>query len=80
MQGKFTIGALLITVLGPPAAIAAELPQRQGCQRGEVPQQVQRVPQRPQQAQPQQARSKPQGCPVNRMIQSVVDPTPTFLL
>ena len=79
MQGKLGIGAILVTVLAPSAAIAAEMP-RTGCQRGEAPQQVQRVVKRPQQAHPEQPRNKPEGCPINRTIPSVVDPTPTFLL
>ena len=79
MQGKLIIGVTLAVVLAPSAATAAEMP-RQGCQRGEVPQQVQRVPQRQEKAQPQPVRSKPEGCPITRTIPSVVDPTPTFLL
>jgi hypothetical protein len=80
MQGKLGIGAILVTVLAPSAAFAAEMPQRHGCSRGEASQQVQRAWKRLQQAQPEQPRNKPEGCPVNRMIPSVVDPTPTFLL
>jgi len=81
MQGKFIIGGILIAAFATPSIAAVEQPQRQGCQRGEAPQQVQRVQQRQQWVQQQQPqRNKPQGCPVNRMIPSVVDPTPTFLL
>jgi hypothetical protein len=82
MQGKLIFGAFLIAVVGSPSFAAVEQPQRQTCGKGEQPQQPQQSPQRQQWAQQQQqhARAKPQGCPVNRMIPSVVDPTPTFLL
>jgi hypothetical protein len=82
MQGKIIIGGFLIAAFATPSIAAVEQPQRQGCQRGETPQQVQRVQQRQQwaQQQPQQPRNKPQGCTITRSIPSVVDPTPTVLL
>jgi hypothetical protein len=81
MQGKLIIGAYLIAALGSPSAAAVQQPQRQTCNKGEQPQQVQQQPrQRQQWAQQQPQRTRPQGCPVNRMIPSVVDPTPTFLI
>jgi hypothetical protein len=80
MQGCFIIGAVLLTALGPSAALAAEVPLRQTCNRGEPIQQVQQAPQRQQTAQQQLQRTKRQGCPITRSIPPVVDPTPTFLL
>lgn len=82
MQGKFIIGAFSLAAFATPSIAAVGQPQRQGCQRGEAPQQAQRVQQRQQwvQQQPQQPRNKPQGCTITRTIPSVVDPTPTFLL
>ena len=77
MQGKLIIGALLVTALGAAPAIAGEPVKRQTCQKGDPPQPVQ---QRQQVAAQQQVKSKPQGCPVTRLIPSVVDPTPSFLL
>lgn len=74
MQGKLTI-AILLSALGTSSAMAAEPVRRQACQKAEQPQQ------RQQQSQSQQQqRAKPQGCPVNRTIPPVVDPTPIFLL
>ena len=78
MQGKLIIGALFVTAFGAVPAMAGEPVKRQTCQKGEPPQQVQQ--QRQQVANQQQAKVKPQGCPITRMIPSVVDPTPTFLL
>ena len=82
MQGKLIIGAFLIVAFESPSVAAVEQPPRQTCGKGEQPQQARQPVQRQQWAQQQpQPRSKgPQGCPVNRMIPSVVDPTPTFLL
>jgi hypothetical protein len=80
MQGKLIIGGVLIACLATPSLAAVEQPQRQGCQRGETPQQVQRVQQRQWAQQQPQQRAKPQGCTITRTIPSVVDPTPTFLL
>ena len=83
MQGQFIIGAFLIVALGSPSIAAVEQPARQTCARGEQPQQQARQPQQRQQwaqQEQQQQRNKPHGCPVNRAIPSVVDPTPTFLL
>jgi hypothetical protein len=82
MQGKLIICAFLIAAMGSPSVAAVEQPQRHTCARGEQAQQVQRNEQRQQwtQQQPPQQRARPQGCPVNRLIPSVVDPTPTFLL
>ena len=80
MQGKLIIGAFLAVAFSAPA-VAVEQPPRQTCAKGEPPQQVQQVRQRQQWAQQQpQQRNKPHGCPVNRSIPSVVDPTPTFLI
>jgi hypothetical protein len=80
MQGKLIIGAFLAVTFSVPA-IAVEQPPRLTCSRGEQPQQAQQTRQRQQWAQQQsQQRNKPHGCPVNRMIPSVVDPTPTFLI
>ena len=78
MQGKLIIGALLVTAFGAVPAMAAEPVKRHTCQKGELPQQAQQ--QRQQVANQQPAKVKPQGCPVTRLIPSVVDPTPTFLL
>jgi hypothetical protein len=82
MQGKFIIGAFLIAAIASPSVAAVEQPQRQTCGKGEQSQPAQRNEQRQQWTQQQQSqqRSRPQGCPVNRLIPSVVDPTPTFLL
>ena len=80
MQGKLIIGAFLTAALGSPSVAAVQQPLRQTCAKGEQPQQAQQPQQRQQWAQQQPQRSKPQGCPVNRLIPSVVDPTPTFLL
>jgi hypothetical protein len=80
MQGNFIIGAVLVTVLGPSAALAADLPLRQSCAKGEPVQQVQQAPQRQQTSPQQPLRAKRQGCPITRSVPPVVDPTPTFLL
>ena len=83
MQGKLIIGAILAVGLASPSVAANESTKRQTCSKGEQPQPVPQSQQRQQwaqQQQQQQQRNKPQGCPVNRMIPSVVDPTPTFLL
>jgi hypothetical protein len=64
MQGKLIIGAFLIVALGSPSVAAVEQPQQRQLWA----------------QQEQQQRNKPHGCPVNRTIPSVVDPTPTFLL
>ena len=74
MQGRLIIGAIAFAAFGSSAAIAGEPVKRIACQKVEQPQQ--RLPQ----AQVQQQRAKPQGCPVTRTIPPVVDPTPTFLL
>jgi hypothetical protein len=74
MQGKLAI-AILLSAVGPSSAMAGEPVRRQSCQKTEQPQQ------RQQQAQPQPPqRAKPQGCPVNRGLPPVVDPTPHFFL
>ena len=78
MQGKLIIGALLLAAFGATSANAGEPVKRQTCQKGDPPQQVQQ--QRQQVANQQQVKAKPQGCPITRLIPSVVDPTPTFLL
>jgi hypothetical protein len=79
MQGKLIIGAFLAAGLGS-AAVAGDQVRRQACQKAEQPQQVQQPQQRQPQPQQQPQRNKPQGCAVTRMVPSVVDPTPTFLL
>jgi hypothetical protein len=82
MQGKLIIGTFLTVALATPSVAAADRQPRPTCAKGEQPQQSHQAQQRQQwaQQQPQQQRSRPQGCPVNRMIPSVVDPTPTFLI
>ena len=77
MQGKLIIGALLAAALSAAPAMAGEPVKRQTCQKGDPPQPVQQRQQVPNQ---QPAKGKPQGCPITRLIPSVVDPTPTFLL
>ena len=77
MQGKLIIGMLLLSALGAAPAFAGEPARRQTCQKGDPPQPV---PQRQQVPNQQQVRSKPQGCPITRLIPSVVDPTPSFVL
>ena len=77
MQGKLIIGMLLLSALGAAPAFAGEPVRRQTCQKGDPPQPAQ---QRQQVAAQQPVKSKPQGCPVTRLIPSVVDPTPSFLL
>lgn len=74
MQGRLIIGAFALATFGCSAAVAGEPVRRSTCQKVEQPQQ------RPPQAQVQQQRTKPQGCPITRTIPPVVDPTPTFLL
>ena len=80
MQGKIIFGAVLGLALASPSVAANEPLRRQTCQKGEIPQQAQQPRQRQQLAQQPAQRNKPQGCTVTRMIPSVVDPTPTFLL
>jgi len=81
MQGQIIIGAILTVAFGSPSFAAVQQPQRPYCNKGESPPQaVQQPRQRQQWAQQQPQRSRPQGCPVNRLIPSVVDPTPTFLI
>jgi hypothetical protein len=70
MQGRFIIGAIALATIGPSAAIAGEPVRRTSCQKSEQRQQAVQQPQR----------VKPQGCPVQRMVPPVVDPTPTFVL
>jgi hypothetical protein len=77
MQGKL-IFAIAITAFGQTAAIAGDSIRRTGCPRGE--QRVQQPQRQAQQNQQQQPRARSQGCPVNRAIPPVVDPTPMFLL
>jgi hypothetical protein len=74
MQGKLAI-AILLSALGPGSAIAGETVRRQPCPKVEQPQQRQQQTQ-----QQQQQRAKPQGCPVNRNIPPVVDPSPVYFL
>jgi hypothetical protein len=74
MQGQLIIGAMALAAFGSSAAFAGEPVRRWACQKVEQPQQ------RQPQAQLQQQRARPQGCPVTRTIPPVVDPTPTFLL
>jgi hypothetical protein len=73
MQGKLAI-AILLAAVGPGSAMAGEPVRRQPCPKVEQPQQ------RQQPAQSQQQRAKPQGCPVNRTIPPVVDPSPVYFL
>ena len=73
MQGKLAI-AIMLSALGPGSAMAGEPVRRQSCPKVEQPQQ------RQPQVQQQQQRAKPQGCPVNRTIPPVVDPSPIYLL
>ena len=81
MQGKLIIGAFLIAAIASPSVAAVQQPQRQYCHKGDSsPPAVQQPRQRQQWAQVQPQRTRPQGCPVNRLIPSVVDPTPTFLI
>ena len=74
MQGKLAI-AILLSALGPSSAIAGEPVRRQPCPKVEQPQQRQQPTQ-----QQQQQRVRPQGCPVNRNIPPVVDPSPMYFL
>lgn len=76
MQGKMLI-AIALAALGADGALAGESIRRQPCPKGEPAQQQRQ--QQAQQQQPQQ-RARPQGCPVQRTIPPVVDPTPLFLL
>jgi hypothetical protein len=81
MQGKLIFGAFVGLGLASPSVAANESLRRQTCQKGETPQQVQQPRQRQQLAQQQPVqRKQPQGCTITRMIPSVVDPTPQFLL
>jgi len=72
MQGRLIIGAVALATFGSCGALAGEPVKRITCQKTEQPAQRQQ--------QVQQQRAKPQGCPVQRTIPPVVDPTPTFLL
>ena len=74
MQGKLAI-AIALAAFGSGAAIAGEPIKRQPCPKTEQ----QQLQQRQQQVQPRE-RAKPQGCPVQRNIPPLVDPTPYFLL
>jgi hypothetical protein len=75
MQGRTIIYAILIVGLIPTGALAAETIKRLPCAKGQAQQTQQR-----QQAKEPQQRAKRQGCPVERIIPPVVDPTPIFLL
>ena len=76
MQGRTIIYSILIAGLSPTGALAAETIKRLPC----VKEQGQQAQQRQQSREQQQQRSKRQGCPVQRTIPPVVDPTPIFLL
>ena len=76
MQGKLTI-AIVLAAFGSSAALAGESLRRVTCPKSEQTQQRQQQVQKQQQ---QQQRVRQQGCPVNRAIPPVVDPTPVFLL
>ncbi|HXG81042.1 MAG TPA: hypothetical protein VNJ05_04500 [Sphingomicrobium sp.] len=73
MQGKLAI-AILVSAAAPSAAIAGEIVKRVTCPK------MEQVQQRQQQAREQQRRAKSQGCPVQRQVPPVVDPTPHFFL
>jgi len=73
MQGRLIIGAIALASFGCSAAVAGEPVRRSTCQKAEQPQQRPQPVQQPQ-------RAKPQGCPVQRTVPPVVDPTPVFLL
>ena len=75
MQGRTIFFSILIAGLSPTTALAAETIKRLPCAK----EQSQQAQQRQQAKEPQQ-RSKRQGCPVERTIPPVVDPTPLFLL
>ena len=75
MQGRFFFYLILAAGLSPTTALAAETVKRLPCAK----EQTQQVQQRQQSKEPQQ-RTKRQGCPVERIIPPVVDPTPIFLL
>ncbi len=77
MQGKLVI-AIALAALGSTAALAGESIRRMACPKTEQPQQ--RLQQGQKLQQQQQQRARQQGCPVNRAIPPVVDPTPFFLL
>ena len=76
MQGRILIYSILVAGLSPTTALAAEAVKRLPCAKEQVQQSQQRQPAR----EPQQQRAKRQGCPVERSIPPVVDPTPFFLL
>ena len=75
MQGRTILYSILIAGLSPTAALAGDTIKRQPCSKEQVQQ-----PQQRQQGREQQQRSKRHGCPVERTIPPVVDPTPIFLL
>ena len=76
MQGRMFIYSILIAGLSPTTALAADTIKRLPCAKD----QSQQAQQRQQAREPQQPRAKRQGCPVERSIPPVVDPTPFFLL
>ena len=75
MQGRAIFYSILIAGLSPTGALAGETIKRLPCAK----EQAQQIQQR-QQAKEQQQRSKRPGCPVERTIPPVVDPTPVFFL
>ena len=76
MQGRTIIYSILIAGLSPTTALAAETIKRLPC----ANQQAQQSAQRQQARDQQQQRGKRQGCPVQRVIPPVVDPTPVYFL
>ena len=73
MQGGLISIAIAISALAPSVAFAAEATRRPVCPKVE--------PQRaPNQAQPQQPRTRTPECRTTRSIPPLVDPTPFFLL
>jgi hypothetical protein len=76
MQGRTIIFSILIAGLSPTAALAGETIKRLPCAK----EQGEQAQQRQQAKEQQQPRTKRQGCPVERTIPPVVDPTPVFLL
>jgi hypothetical protein len=70
MQGKLTLGIILVLAVTPTAAIAGET-KRQVCSKTEQQQTVQ---------QRQQPRVREPECRTRRPIPPVVDPTPVFLI
>jgi hypothetical protein len=75
MQGRTIIFSILIAGLSPTAAHAGEIIKRLPCAKEQAQQASQR-----QQNREQQQRAKRQGCPVQRVIPPVVDPTPVYFL